>query len=89
MSFFATNVELKIIDKLAFNIPSLKQLYFGYNNFRFDKSGCKSRFDPYNIFKHLPRLQHLDLTNNYLPSEHNTLEMYIYILPGNLKTGMC
>jgi Leucine-rich repeat (LRR) protein len=78
--FIQQNVELKIIDKLAFNIPSLKQLYFGYNNFRFDKSGCKSRFDPYNIFKHLPRLQHLDLTNNYLPSDNNTLSLMFQYL---------
>jgi hypothetical protein len=51
---------LKIIEKFAFNISSLKRLYFGYNNFHFDKSGSKSRCDLYNVFKHLPRLQLLD-----------------------------
>ena len=40
----------------------------------------KNRFDPYNIFKHLPRLQHLDLTNNYLPSDNNTLSLMFQYL---------
>ena len=79
--FIQQNFELKIIGKFAFNIPSLKKLYFGYNSFRFDKSGKKSRSDPYNIFKHLPRLQFLDLTNNYLPSDNNTLSlMFQYLI---------
>jgi hypothetical protein len=78
--FIQQNLELKIIEKFAFNISSLKKLYFGYNSFRFDKGGRKSRFDPYNIFKHLPRLQHLDLTNNYLPSDNNTLSLMFQYL---------
>jgi hypothetical protein len=78
--FIQQNFELKIIEKFAFNISSLKFFYFGYNSFRFDKSGRKSRFDPTNIFKHLPRLQHLDLTNNYLPSDNNTLSLIFQYL---------
>ena len=74
------NLELKIIEKFAFNISSLKRLYFGYNSFRFDKGERKRRFDPYNIFKHLPRLQFLDLTNNYLPSDNNTLSLMFQYL---------
>ena len=73
--FIQHNPEIKTIEQFAFTIPSLKKLHFGYNNFRFDKSGRKSRFDPYNIFKHLPRLQHLDLTNNYLPTNNNSLSL--------------
>ena len=42
--FIQQNFELQIIKKIAFNIPTLRKLYFGYNSFRFDKTGRKSRF---------------------------------------------
>ncbi|XP_052076455.1 toll-like receptor 13 [Mytilus californianus] len=72
--FFQLNYQLKSIEPTAFNSTSLISIHFGYNNFRFDKTNNNnSRFNAEQIFKHSPSLQFLDLTNNYLPSDKNTL----------------
>ncbi|XP_063415887.1 toll-like receptor 13 [Mytilus trossulus] len=72
--FFRHNYQLKTIEPTAFNSTSLISIYFGNNNFRFDRTNNKyTRFNAEHIFKHSPSLQILDLTNNYLPSEKTTL----------------
>ncbi|CAC5360988.1 unnamed protein product [Mytilus coruscus] len=63
--------NIKIIEPTAFKSTSLQKLNFGHNGFRFDDDG---RFNQVNIFKHVPKLTHLDLTGNFLPGGYKPLK---------------
>ncbi|XP_076071964.1 toll-like receptor 1 [Mytilus galloprovincialis] len=54
---------IKAIEPTALKSMSLQKLNFGQNGFRFDEHG---RYNQVNIFKHIPKLTHLDLTGNFL-----------------------
>ncbi|XP_076072106.1 toll-like receptor 7 [Mytilus galloprovincialis] len=58
---------IKTIEPTAFRSMSLQILNFGQNGFHFDDDG---RYNQVNIFKHIPKLTHLDLTGNFLRGEY-------------------
>lgn len=69
LTFSRNGDHLKSIDPLAFNSSSLQSLLFANNHFRFDRIP----FQYSNIFRYLPRLISLELTNNQLPSDSTSL----------------
>ncbi|XP_076107473.1 toll-like receptor 1 [Mytilus galloprovincialis] len=61
------NQQLKHISPSAFNSSSLQILRLHRNQFRFSKGQIKKRsFDPFRIFRTIPNLKELDLSNNHL-----------------------
>ncbi|CAC5356071.1 TLR13 [Mytilus coruscus] len=60
------------ISQNAFNSSSLETLILQGSFFHFDK---KDRYNANRIFASCPNLQHLDLTDNYMPSDESTFQM--------------
>lgn len=59
------NTRIRLIEGSAFNISTLKSLYFIDNSFHFDKG---NKYNPKTLFYYCSDLTMLELSNNFLPS---------------------
>ncbi|VDI62776.1 toll-like receptor 13 [Mytilus galloprovincialis] len=70
--------RLQVIQETAFNVPSLKSLYFQYNGFHFDKG---NKFNAKTIFSYCPNLTTLDMSSNFLPSMKKSQLLKLMLIP--------
>ncbi|XP_071166680.1 toll-like receptor 13 [Mytilus edulis] len=86
-----TNLEMLSINRMynlskikstAFRCPSLKALKFVQNNFNFESSNTKKTFsyNPSELFKYVPSLKEVDLSNNYMTNDPVVFRKIFYPL---------
>ncbi|CAG2227015.1 unnamed protein product [Mytilus edulis] len=75
---FSHITRLKVIQETAFNVPSLKSLYFQNNGFHFDKG---NKFNAKTIFSYCPNLTTLDMSSNFLPSMKKSQLLKLMFIP--------
>ncbi|XP_052057703.1 toll-like receptor 13 [Mytilus californianus] len=72
------NTRLQVIQETAFNVSSLKSLYFQNNGFHFDKG---NKFNAKTIFSYCPNLMTLDMSSNFLPSLKKSQFLKLMFIP--------